>query len=78
LKTSVNNDERRTLQEILRDDIEFYEQARKEYDQRLSTPQIKAFVAKTASIAKALRTTMGRYLAVQKSSLKAPNSPSAP
>jgi Sulfotransferase family len=65
LKNCVTDEERRSLEQVLRDDLSFYEQARSEYDRRLSNPQLQTILRHTAPLIKNLRDTMERYLDIE-------------
>src|SRR5436190_11335602 len=70
LKTYVTEQEQQILQELLRDDISFYEQARVEYERRVSIPELKIFLGQVISLMNPLRTTMHRLCAIRKAAPK--------
>jgi Sulfotransferase family len=65
LKTSMSAQERKKLEDLLRDDLLFYEQARSEYDRRVATPQLRKVLRKAAPFIKNLRGTMHEYLSLR-------------
>lgn len=71
LKTALTDHERAEMSKLLKDDIWFYEQARKEYDRRIADPNLQAVLSEALPLIETCRQAMARL-----SKLRDPRDPS--